>query len=74
MYDLIECNSNYWETLGSFWNYYKNEPDDPIRDSKSVEFKTSIAGSTLNYSDKFQEGIAVPIKYLSNLWKTLQIP
>ena len=74
MYDLIEYSKTYSETSGSLWNYYRDEPDEAITDAKSVEFKTSIVGSTLNYSDKFQVGIAVPLKYLNNLWKTLEMP
>ena len=42
MYNLIEYSKNYRKTTGSLWNYYRYEPTDPIADSKSFRYKTSI--------------------------------
>ena len=27
MYNLLEYSKNYSKTIGSFWNYYRDEPD-----------------------------------------------
>ena len=34
MYNLIEYSRNYRKTTGSLWNYYRNEPADPLTDSE----------------------------------------
>ena len=65
------------------WNY--NDPNKNVINSKSFKYKTSITGSTYNVAataedyDANKEGtkevkIAVSLKYLSNFWKTLDIP
>ena len=30
MYNLLECNKNYRKTTGSLWNYYRDQPSDPL--------------------------------------------
>ena len=30
MYNLLECNKNYRKTKGSLWNYYRDQPSDPL--------------------------------------------
>ena len=65
------------------WNY--NDPNKNVINSKSFKYKTSITGSTYNVAataedyDANKEGtkevkIAVSLEYLSNFWKTLDIP
>ena len=45
-----------------------------IRNSKSFEYKTSITG-TLEGDDTEKEAeIVVPLKYLSNFWRRLDMP
>ena len=55
MYNLFEYSKNYSKTTGSFWNYYWDELNSglggadnninySIKDSKSFDYKTSIAG------------------------------
>ena len=39
MYNLIEYSDNYSETSGSLWQYYKNDPNDHLADSKSFKSK-----------------------------------
>ena len=34
MYSLIEYSKVYSKTLGSLWNYYREEPSDPIKNSE----------------------------------------
>ena len=86
MYNLIEYNKNYRKTTGSLWNYYRDEPNSglggdnknknySINDSKSFDYKASITGKLEdNNAEKDDVKIVVPIKYLSNFWRTLDIP
>ena len=57
MYNLIEYSKNYRKTTGSLWNYYRDEPNnppanncnpDPITNSESFKYKSSIIGKTPN--------------------------
>ena len=49
MYDLLEYSKNYRKTTGSLWNYYRNEPSDPLSsNSESFKYKTSVTGNTYN--------------------------
>ena len=34
MYSLIEYKDNYSKTSGSLWQYYRDDPNDNIRDSE----------------------------------------
>ena len=57
MYKLIEYSGNYSKTSG--WQYYKDDPNDNIT-------KTPAAGNAKDVE------IIVPLKYLSNFWRTLE--
>ena len=83
MYNLREYSRNNRKTTGSLWNYYRNEPNSgavgninySIKDSKSFDYKASIAGKLEgNNVEKDDIELAVPLKYLSNFWRTLDIP
>ena len=74
MYNLIEFSNNYSKTCGSLWQYYKDEPNDNLADSESFKSKVKIKGNTpVNGNTKDIE-IIVPLKYLSNFWRTLEMP
>ena len=62
MYNLIE----YIKTSGSLWQYFRDEPDDDLEDSKSFKFKIKITGKTPNTGYEKDVEIMVPLKYLSN--------
>ena len=83
MYNLIEYSDNYAKTTGSLWQYCK---DIPTRNDNneivvfgrnnltdSFNFKVKITGQTGNNGTKDVE-IMVPLKYLSNFWRTLEMP
>ena len=83
MYNLIEYSDNYAKTTGSLWKYCK---DIPARDNNneiteftagnttdSLNFKAKITGQTGNDGTKDVE-IIVPLSYLSNFWRTLEMP
>ena len=45
-----------------------------IQDSQSLKFKIKITGNTPDDDNKKNAEISVPLKYLSNFWKTLEMP
>ena len=86
MYNLLEYSKNYRKTTGSLWNYYRDEPSNPLSsNSESFKYKTSITGNTYNVGDgeegydankvgKNETEVVIPLKHLSNFWRTLNIP
>ena len=83
MYNLIEYSDNYSKTSESLWQYCKDIhavdnnnaivgfTDDNL--TGSLNFKVKMTGQTGNGGTKNVE-IMVPIKYLSNFWRTLEMP
>ena len=74
MYNLIEYSDNYARTSGSLWQYYRDEPNDNLADSESFKSKTKITGKTPYNSNRKDVEIMVPLKYLSNFWRALEMP
>ena len=83
MYSLIEYSDNYAKTTGSLWQYCqdilaRNANDNIVifaenNTTDSFKFKAKITGQTGNDGTKDVE-IMVPLKYLSNFWRTLEMP
>ena len=84
MYYLTECSDNYSKTSGSLWQYCKEitAEDDAgnIADfngsnaTNSSNFKTKITGQISDNGRIDIVEIMVPLKYLSNFWRTLEMP
>ena len=90
IYNLIEYSDNYWKTYGSLWQYCKEIPvvndAGDVADfnganaTDSFNFKTKITGQTDannnngNIAGRVDVEIMVPLKYLSNFWRTLEMP
>ena len=90
MYNLIEYSDNYSKTSGSLWQYCKEIPavnnDGNIVDfnganaTDSFNFKTKVTGQTAadndngNIAGRVDLEIMVPLKYLSNFQRTLEMP
>ena len=85
MQNLIQYSKNYSKTTGSLWNYYRDEPNSgvgghnnnvnySIKDSKSCDYKTNITGKLEGINKTKDVEIVVPLKYLSNFWRTLNMP
>ena len=74
MYNLIEYSDNYVKTSGSLWQYYRDEPNNNLANSELFKFKVRITGKTANNSNEKDVEIMVPSKYLSNFWRTLEMP
>ena len=75
-YNLLEYSKNYRKTTGSLWNYHRDEPSNPLSsNSESFKYKTNIAGKTPEDNDSLTNAkLAIPLKYLSNFWRSLNIP
>ena len=86
MYNLLEHSKNYGKTSGSLFNYYRDEPKEhaigdgnnainiSIRNSKSFDYKTKTVGSlAAGELEKDDVEIAIPLKYLGNFWRSLDI-
>ena len=83
MYNLIEYSDNYSKTCGSLWQYCKVIP--AVNDNNAIvnctdnnrtdsfNFKVKMTGQTGDNGTKNVE-IMVPLKYLSNFCRTLEMP
>ena len=74
LYNLLEYSDNYAKTSGSLWQYYRDEPNDNLADSESFKSRIKITGKTPNNGNEKDAEIMVPLKYLSNFWRTLEMP
>ena len=75
MYNLIEYSDNCSDTSGSLWHFKRDEITnnaDITNDDNAPSFKhkARLIGDTGNNGIK----IAVPLKYLSNFWRSLEMP
>ena len=73
MYNLIEFSRSYSKLSGSLWQYYKDEPNDNLADSESFKSKLKITRNTHVNGNKKDVEIIVPLEYLSNSWRTLEM-
>ena len=74
MFNLIEHSDNYSNTSGSLWQYCKDDPNDNITQSESLKSKIKVTGKTPATGNTKNVKIIVPLKYLSNFWRTLEMP
>ena len=78
MYNLIEYSDNYSDTSGSFWQFKRDEitnnADVTNDNAPSFKYKANLVGNTENNSTKNGVKIAVSLKYLSNFWRSLEMP
>ena len=84
MYKLIEYSDNYSDTSRSLWQFKRDKVpanNTDLTDTNSDSFKhkaalvekTAIAVNNTNSSVKNTK-IVVPLKYLSNFWRSLEMP
>ena len=94
MYNLLEYSKNYRKTIGSLYNYYRNELTNDnnnnfanrnVVNSNIFKYKNKIIGNTYNVGlgddgyDANKNGtqttkLAIPLKYLGNFWRALNMP
>ena len=95
MYNLLEYSQNYRKTIGSLYNFHRDELSDDADDnnfdsikvvnSNTFKYKNKITGNTynvdagvdgydVNKNGKQEIELAIPLKYLGNFWRALNIP
>ena len=74
MYNLTEYSDNYAKTRGSLWQYFRDGPNDNLANSESFKSKIKITGKTSNNHNEKDVEMMVPLKYLNNFWRTLEMP
>ena len=88
MYNLLEYSNNYSMTSGSLWNHHRDEVNDSTSEienndnmknnnkttSKPSVYKTKIIGKRSNNNSRLNAEVVVPLKYLSNFWRSLNLP
>ena len=82
MYDLLEYSKKYRKTIGSLYNYYRDELSEDADDnnfniikvvnSNTFKYKNKIINNTNNAGTKDIE-LAIPLKYLGNFWRSLNM-
>ena len=78
MYNLIEYSDNYSDKSGGLWQFKRDEieGDDNLtvdanhipNNSSSFKYKSGFI------TDRNGVRIAVPLRYLSNFWRLLEMP
>ena len=107
MYNLLEYSKNYRKTIGSLYNYYRDELNEDgdlnnnannnVVSSSAFKYKSKLleniydvnstddppAGGSArpanpnydaNRSGKSNVELAIPLKYLGNFWRALNMP
>ena len=78
MYNLTEYSDIYSDTSGSLWNFKRDEIDNNANvtdnNAPSFKYKANLIGNTETNGTKKRVKIAIPLKYLSNFWRSLEIP
>ena len=84
MYNLIEYSDNYSKPSESLWQYCKdisavNNAGNIVdftatNTTDSFKFRTKTTGQTNNDAEINAVKIMFPLEYLSNFWRTLEMP
>ena len=82
MYNLIEHSDNYQDSSATLYQYKRDEPPDNTANdltqakSKSFDYKIKLLGNPeiANNIARLNVKIVVPLKYLSNFFRSLEMP
>ena len=79
MYNLIEYCDNYSDSSGSLWGFKRDEIANNANvtnddNASSFKYKASLITNTEANGTKKGVKIAVPLKYLSNFWRSSEMP
>ena len=84
MYNLIEYSNNYTKISGSLWQYCKDIPAvnnngdifyfNGAIATDSFNLKAKLTGQTDDNGEINDFEMMVPLKYLSNFWRNLEMP
>ena len=78
IYNLVEYSDNYSDTSGSLWGFKRDDITfnaNVTNDNNAPSFKYKANLTTNTEADGAKKGvkIAVPLKYLSNFWRSLEM-
>ena len=79
MYNLIEYSDNYSDSSGGLWGFKRDELANNTNvtnedNAPSFKYKANLIANTEANRIKYGVKIAVLLKYLSNFWRSLEIP
>ena len=83
MYNLTEYSDNYQDSSVTFYQYKRDEPPEPnaiddltANNSSSFKYKISLLGdrNVVGGIVRLNVKIVVPLKYLSNFFRSLEMP
>ena len=83
MYNLIEYSNNYQDSSATLYQYKRDEPpeanaidDLTVDNSNSFKYKVSLLGNPVVADNiaKRSVKVVVPLKYLSNFFRSLEMP
>ena len=82
MYNLIGYSDNYSDTSGSLWQFKRGQIDGNVNltanNSLTFQCKSNLIGNTEadGANNRKKEGVKIgaPRKYLSNFWRSLEMP
>ena len=83
MYNLIEYSDNFQDSSGTLYQYKRDEPpeDNAVTDlaadnSSSFKYKVSLLGHPVDANNiaRINVKVVVPLKYLSNFFRSLKMP
>ena len=86
MHNLIEYGDNYSDTSGRLWQFKRDES--PVKNAENPDKVSTVNSTSFTYKSSFigesitvdnnivfkNVKIAVPLKYLSNFWRSLEMP
>ena len=84
--NLLEYSENYSMRSGSLWNHYRDEINHSAIENNGIcnrissnknrlcEYKVKTIKSTPNNNNIFDAKVNVSLKYLSNFWRSLDLP
>ena len=65
-------------SLGSLWQFKRDEIEEnnnlTVDDSSSFKYKSNVIGNLSQVGTRNNVKIVIPIKYLSNFWRSLEMP
>ena len=74
VYNLKKYSHNYPKTSGSLSQYYRHETIAALVNSELFKSKIKITEKIAAAGNTKDVEIAVPLKYLRDFWKTLEMP
>ena len=74
MYNLIKQSISYVKTSDNLWHCHMDDPNENITDSGLFKFNAKITRRIDAAGNKNDVEIAIALKYLSNSWRTVEMP